>query len=156
AVGRDTFLELCKVRALRTLWSMLLTGAGAGAIPASRTRIHAVCSSRTLTVRDPWVNMLRTTTQMFSAILGGADLVTPSTFDQALGAPSTLGRRVARNTGHILREESMLGRVIDPAGGAYFFETLTDQLAREAWKRFQKLEAEGGIVPALQSGDLAA
>ena len=154
SVGRDTFLELCKVRALRTCWQKLLAAAGAGGAP--RTLVHAVCSSRTLTVRDPWVNMLRVTTQVFSAVLGGADLVTPSAFDQALGTPSALGQRVARNTGLVLREESFLGKVTDPAGGSYYLETLTDALAREAWKRFQAIEHEGGITAALESGRLLA
>ncbi len=154
SVGRDTFLELCKLRALRTCWQKVLTAAGLPDAP--RTLVHAVCSSRTLSVRDPWVNMLRVTTQLFSAILGGADLVTPATFDQVSGVPSALGRRVARNTGLVLREESYLGKVTDPAGGAYYLETLTDALARDAWKRFQTLEKEGGIIAALESGRLAA
>lgn len=153
AVGRDTFLELCKLRALRTVWRKLLTALGAPDAP--RALVHAVCSSRTLSERDPWVNMLRVTTQTFAAILGGADLVTPNAFDQALGEPSAQGRRVARNTGLVLREESQLGKVADPAGGSYAFETLTDQLARKAWQRFQELEREGGIAAALESGALA-
>jgi methylmalonyl-CoA mutase len=154
AVGRDTFLELCKVRALRTCWQKLLAAFGVSGAP--RTLVHAVSSSRTLAVRDPWVNMLRVTTQVFSAVLGGADLVTPASFDQALGPPSALGRRVARNTGLVLREESFLGKVADPAGGSYYLETLTDALAREAWKRFQAIERDGGVVAALESGRLAA
>lgn len=153
AVGRDTFLELCKLRALRTCWAKLL--AAAGAADAPRALVHAVCSSRTMTARDPWVNMLRVTTQTFAAVLGGADLVTPLAFDEALGPASALGRRVARNTGLVLREESALGQVADPAGGAYAFETLTDALAREAWRRFQALEREGGLAAALASGALA-
>ena len=152
SVGRDTFSELCKVRALRICWGKLL--AAAGVTEASRTLVHAVCSSRTLAARDPWVNLLRVTTQMFSAVLGGADLVTPNAFDGVLGRPSELGHRTARNTGLVLRDESGLGKVMDPAGGSYFFETLTDQIAREAWKRFQTLEREGGIVQALESGAL--
>lgn len=153
AVGRDTFVELCKVRALRTCWDKLLVASGVAA--PGRALVHAVCSSRTLTVRDPWVNMLRVTTQMFSAILGGADLVTPNTFDQALGSGTALGRRVARNTGLVLREESFLGQVGDPAAGAYFFESVTDALAREAWTRLRALEADGGVIAALESGALA-
>jgi methylmalonyl-CoA mutase len=104
SVGRDTFLELCKLRALRTVWAKLLVAFGAK--PAGRTLIHAVCASRTMTTRDPWVNLLRVTTQVFSAVLGGADVVTPNAFDQALGLPSAHGRRVARKTGLVLREES--------------------------------------------------
>jgi methylmalonyl-CoA mutase len=153
AVGRDTFLELCKLRALRTCWAKLLAGFGVEGAP--RLLVHAVCSARTLTVRDPWVNMLRVTTQIFAGVLGGADLVTPLAFDEGLGAPSGHGLRVARNTCLVLREESMLGLVADPAGGSFAFETLTDALAREAWKRFQAMEREGGILPLLRSGRLA-
>jgi methylmalonyl-CoA mutase len=154
AVGRDTFEEACKLRALRATWEKALTAAGAANAP--RTLVHAVCSSRTLAQRDPWVNMLRVTTQVFAAVVGGADLVTPAAFDQAFGAPSELGRRVARNTGLVLRDESHLGRVVDPAAGSYYFETLTDALAREAWTRFQNLERDGGIESALTSGRLRA
>ncbi len=154
AVGRDTFSELAKLRALRTCWQKVLVASGAQALP--KTLVHAVCSSRTLAVRDPWVNMLRVTTQMFAAILGGADLVTPATFDQLAGEVSSLGARVARNTGLVLREESFLGKVADPAGGSYYLESMTDALAREGWTRFRALEGEGGIVPALESGRLLA
>jgi methylmalonyl-CoA mutase len=154
AAGRDTFGELCKVRALRIAWRKVLAAAGASDAP--RTLVHAVCSSRTMTQRDPWVNMLRVTTQVFAAALGGADLVTPVAFDRALGESSPLGRRGARNTGLVLREESAIGKVIDPAGGSYYFDTLTDALAREAWKRFQAIEREGGIEDALVSGRLRA
>ncbi|WP_394821260.1 methylmalonyl-CoA mutase family protein [Pendulispora albinea] len=166
AVGRDTFLELCKVRALRICWAKLLVAAGGRDVAeatgandakgAARTNVHAVCSSRTLTVRDPWVNLLRITTQVFAAVLGGADWVTPQAFDRALGAPSAQAHRIARNTGLVLREESFLGKVMDPAGGSYYLDTLTDALAREGWKRFRALEQEGGIVSALESGRLAA
>jgi methylmalonyl-CoA mutase len=153
AVGRDTFLELCKLRALRACWRKVVTAFGPGPVP--RARIHAVCSERTLTGRDPWVNMLRVTTQMFAAITGGADLVTPQEFDAAFGAPSSQGVRVARNTGLVLREESLLGKVADPAGGSYALETLTDDLARKAWEQFRELEREGGLAKAMLSGTVA-
>jgi methylmalonyl-CoA mutase len=150
ASGRDTFVELSKLRALRIGWRKVVAAGGASKAP--RTRVHAVCSSRTLTQRDPWVNLLRVTTQVFAAVLGGADLVTPTTFDQTLGGASALGRRIARNTGLVLREESYIGKVRDPAGGSYYFDSLTDALARDAWKRFQAVEREGGIEPALVTG----
>ncbi|MDP1824859.1 MAG: methylmalonyl-CoA mutase family protein [Archangium sp.] len=153
SVGRDTFAELCKVRALRVCWQKLLAGAKA---ENGRTLIHAVCSTRTLTQRDPWVNMLRGTTQVFAAVLGGADLVTPMPFDRALTEQSALAHRIARNTGLVLREESSLGRVSDPAGGSYYLETFSDELAREAWKRFQAIEKEGGIAAVRKSGWLQA
>ncbi len=154
ATGRDTFVEMCKLRALRIAWRKVLVAAGA--VDPPRPLLHAVCSSRTLAQRDPWVNMLRTTTQIFAAVLGGADLVTPTAFDEALGPASPLGRRVARNTGLVLREESVLGKVKDAAAGSYYFDSLTDALAREGWKRFQGIEREGGIEDALVSGRLRA
>jgi methylmalonyl-CoA mutase len=154
AVGRDTFGEACKLRALRVVWEKVLVAAGA--TDAHRTLVHAVCSSRTLAQRDPWVNMLRVSTQVFAAVVGGADVVTPAAFDQALGSPSELARRVARNTALVLRDESHLGRVVDPAAGSYYFEALTDALAREAWKRFQAIERDGGIGTGLTSGHLRA
>ncbi len=128
AVGRETFTELCKLRALRICWQKLHVLKKVSA----PIRIHAVASSLTLTQRDPWVNMLRVTTQAFAAMLGGADDFTPMPFDD-----SALAHRVARNTGLILRDESMLTQVMDPAGGSYFFDALTNKLAREAWKLFQ-------------------
>lgn len=129
-VGRDTFGELCKLRALRVCLAKMRAAAGLSVPPL----VHAVSSARTMSERDPWVNILRVTTQMFAAILGGADFVTPVAYDEG---QSELGRRVARNTALVLREESGLGRVIDPAAGSYYLESLTDALAREAWRRFQ-------------------
>jgi methylmalonyl-CoA mutase len=154
AIGRDTFGELCKLRALRVVWHKVLAAAGVpdGGLDA----IHAVCSARTLSQRDPWVNMLRVTTQVFAAALGGAQLVTPLPFDAAFAAPSPLGQRVARNTALVLREESQLGRVLDAGGGSYYLETRTDELARAAWSRFTAIEREGGIVHLLRTGTLRA
>lgn len=153
-VGRDTFLELCKLRALRICWSKLLVASGASPM-TRRPLLHAVCSSQTLTLRDPWVNMLRVTTQVFAAVMGGADLVTPNEFDRAFGVTSNLGHRVARNTGLVLREESGLGKVADPAGGSYYFDTLTDALARQAWARFREFARSGGVLKMIGNGDLA-
>lgn len=145
AVGRDTFIELAKLRAARVVWAKLTTALG----KPIALHLRAICSKRTLTQRDPWVNMLRTTTQVFAAMLGGADEVIPTAFDEALGAPSDLGRRVAQNTLLVLEHESHLKAVIDPAAGSYYLDTLTDQLAREGWKRFQSIEASGGLERAL-------
>lgn len=152
AIGDDTFGELCKLRALRACWHKLLVAAGAP--DTTPPPVHAVCSPRTLAQRDPWVNLLRVTTQVFAAALGGAQRITPLAFDAALAAQGDLGRRLARTTALVLREESHLGRVADPAGGAYYLETRSDQLARAAWARFTALERDGGITPALASGAL--
>jgi methylmalonyl-CoA mutase len=151
-VGRDTFGELCKLRAVRVLWHKVLAASGAPDEPPPP--IHAVASARTQTQRDPWVNILRVTTEMFAAIIGGAQIVTPRPFDDQLATASALGRRVARNTVLVLREESHLGRVVDAAGGSFYIETRTDALAREAWKRFTAIEKDGGITALIGSGAL--
>jgi methylmalonyl-CoA mutase len=151
AAGRDTFVELAKLRALRLCLRKALAACGG---QAPRLTIHAVASPRTVTARDPWVNVLRVTTQSFAAILGGADLVTPRAFDEALSPRSALGRRLARNTLHVLRYESGLGRVVDPAAGSYSLDTLTDSLARDGWARFRGIESEGGYAAALASGSV--
>ncbi len=149
-IGRDTFGEIAKLRALRLLGAKVFTAAGA---PDARIdAVHAVCSERTLAQRDPWVNLLRVTTQVFAAAVGGAQLVTPQPFDAALGAPSDLARRAARNTALVLRDESHLGKVVDAAGGSYYLEARTEALAREAWQRFTAMEREGGIVKLLETG----
>lgn len=152
AIGRDTFGEVCKLRALRVVWHKVL--AAAGVADGRLDAIHAVCAARTLSTRDPWVNMLRVTTQVFAAALGGAQLVTPQPFDAAFAARSPLGQRIARNTALVLRDESQLGRVIDAGGGSFYLETRTDALAREAWSRFQAIERDGGIAELLRGDTL--
>ena len=153
AIGRDTFTELCKLRALRITWAKALTAFGVEA--SVTTPVHAVCSARTQSRRDAWTNMLRVSTQVFAAAIGGADYVTPRAYDDVAGlTPSPLGRRVARNTALVLRDESGLGRVQDAAAGSYFFESFTDALARAAWERFQAMESRGGTVEALADGSL--
>jgi methylmalonyl-CoA mutase len=148
SLGQNTFVELCKLRALRVCLAKILRASGLTE-PIS-PRVHGVCSSRTLSIRDPWVNILRATTQLFAGLVGGADWLSPLPFDEAFAyaqndAPSDLGRRLARNTVHVLRDESALDQVSDPAAGSYAFETLTDELARAAWQTFQSIEAAGGI-----------
>lgn len=150
AIGRDTFGELCKLRALRTCWHKLLAAAGAPDAPLPL--LHAVARPGVPSEKEPWGNALRGTTQAFAAILGGADLVTPVAYDEHPGPASPLGRRTARNTVLVLREESHLGRVIDPAGGAYYFEARTDALARAAWARFRAIEERGGARALLAGG----
>ena len=108
-----------------------------------------------MTARDPWVNMLRTTVACFAAGVGGADAVTVQPFDACLGLPDGFSRRIARNTQALLLEESHLARVIDPAGGSWYVEQLTDELAQAAWAWFTEIERAGGIVAALDSGLVA-
>ncbi|MFJ2173544.1 methylmalonyl-CoA mutase family protein [Streptomyces sp. NPDC087851] len=151
AATADQFLTIAKLRAARRLWARVAEVSGA-APAASAQRQHAVTSAVMMTRRDPWVNMLRTTVAALAAGVGGADAVTVLPFDHALGLPDAFARRIARNTSTILLEESHLGRVIDPAGGSWYVERLTDELAHAAWAWFQEIERAGGQRAALRSG----
>ncbi|MFE7808590.1 methylmalonyl-CoA mutase family protein [Streptomyces sp. NPDC057430] len=152
AATADQFLTIAKLRAARRLWARVAEVCGAGSAGAQRQ--HAVTSSVMMTRRDPWVNMLRTTVATLAAGVGGADAVTVLPFDHALGLPDGFARRIARNTSTILIEESHLSRVIDPAGGSWYVERLTDELAEAGWEFFQWLERIGGQAEALRSGRL--
>ncbi|MGW4234825.1 methylmalonyl-CoA mutase small subunit [Streptomyces sp. NPDC004980] len=150
AATADQFLTIAKLRAARRLWARVAEVCGARAAGAQHQ--HAVTSSVMMTRRDPWVNMLRTTLACLGAGVGGADSVTVLPFDHALGLPDAFARRIARNTSTILMEESHLARVIDPAGGSWYVERLTDELAAAAWSFFQEVERAGGQAAALRSG----
>lgn len=150
AATADQFLTIAKLRAARRLWARVAEVCGA---PAAGAQIqHAVTSPVMMTRRDPWVNMLRTTIATLAAGAGGADSVTVLPFDHALGLPDAFARRIARNTSTILVEESHLARVIDPAGGSWYVERLTDELAHAGWEFFRELERAGGQAAALRSG----
>ena len=151
AVGRDLFIEAAKLRAGRRLWSRATDACGAAEADRAAP-IHAVVAPRGLTTRDPWVNMLRTTVGSFAAVVGGADTITVLPFDFAIGPPDGLARRIATNSQTILREESHLGHVVDPGGGSWYLEAVTDRLAHAAWQRFQAIEAAGGMAHALRDG----
>jgi methylmalonyl-CoA mutase len=151
AASADQFTTIAGLRAARRLWDRV--GEASGASPEARAqRQHAVTSSVMTTQRDPWVNLLRTTVACFAAGVGGADVVTVQPFDAALGLPDAFSRRIARNTSSLLVEEGHLARVLDPAGGSWYVETLTDQLAEAAWDWFTEIERAGGLVAALDSG----
>ncbi|MDJ0464141.1 methylmalonyl-CoA mutase family protein [Streptomyces sp. H27-C3] len=151
AATADQFLTIAKLRAARRVWARVAEACGARSA-AGAQRQHAVTSSVMMSRRDPWVNMLRTTVASLAAGVGGADAVTVLPFDHALGLPDAFARRIARNTSTILVEESHVGRVIDPAGGSWYVEQLTDELARAAWAWFQEIERAGGQAAALGSG----
>ncbi|MEV7403539.1 methylmalonyl-CoA mutase small subunit [Streptomyces sp. NPDC091267] len=153
AATADQFLTIAKLRAARRLWARVAEVCGAPEAGAQRQ--HAVTSPVMMTRRDPWVNMLRTTLACLGAGVGGADAVTVLPFDHALGLPDAFARRIARNTSTILLEESHLARVIDPAGGSWYVERLTDELADSAWAFFQEIERAGGQAAALASGTVA-
>ena len=150
----DEFMTVAKFRAARLLWNRVQQACGLEPKPAT---IHAETAWRSLTRRNPWVNLLRGTVAAFSAGVGGADSLTVQPFTAALGLPDLFARRVARNTQLILLEESNLWRVADPAAGAGGFEALTQALCEQGWSRFQDLERERsddlqGVLAALANG----
>ena len=153
AVTDDQFGSIAKLRAARRIWDRI--GELSGIENRRGQRQHAVTSAAMLTRRDPWVNLLRTTVGCFAAAIGGAEAITVSPFDSALGLPDDFGRRIARNTQAILHDEASLGRVSDAAGGSYYVETLTDRLAAAAWASFTELERQGGAAAAWESGAVA-
>jgi methylmalonyl-CoA mutase len=151
AADDDQFLTIAKIRALRRLWARVAEVVGEPDNGAAV--VHAETSLPMMTQRDPWVNMLRTTLAAFGAGVGGADTVLVFPFDVAIkggfpGMAASFARRMARNIQLLLLEESHVGRILDPAGGSWFVEDLTDQLANHAWQAFQTIEQHGGFVDA--------
>ncbi len=151
AADDDQFMTIAKMRAARQLWARVAEVAGEP--DSGAATVHAETSLPMMTRRDPWVNMLRTTLAAFGAGVGGADTVLVWPFDVAIpggfgDTSASFSRRIARNTQLLLLEESHLGRVLDPAGGSWFVEELTEQLAGQAWGHFQDIESRGGFGEA--------
>jgi methylmalonyl-CoA mutase len=145
----DLFVTAAKFRAMRALWSRVCEVAG---FPSAPPPLIAEMSFRSVTERDPHVNILRGTAATFGAAMGGAEGVLLIPFNTRHGTPDAFSRRLARNTQLILQEEAHLGRVADAAGGSWYIETLTHTLAVRAWEEFRRVEAAGGLVSALEQG----
>ncbi len=152
-VGSNIFMEIAKIRALRQLWAQIVKACG-GSEESGKLKLHAATSSWTISKVDPWVNMLRGTAQAFSAVIGGVDSLDVVPFDSAVRVSDEFARRIARNVQLILQGECALDKVVDPAGGSWYIENLTDQAARRAWEIFQSIEKEGGMVKALKAGSV--
>jgi methylmalonyl-CoA mutase len=155
AVGSTLLMEIAKLRALRLVWARLATAFG---VEEGRCSVPVLArtSRWNRTAVDPWVNLLRGTVETFAAALGRVDAMHVAPFDEAIRPPDEFSRRIARNTQLVLQQESHLLPVIDPAGGSWAIERLTDQVARSAWGRFQAIEAGGGMLAALRAGTLQA
>lgn len=149
--GPDFFMEVAKFRAVRQLWTQAARAFG---VPLDRAVMHLHVRTGTVnkTVYDAHANILRGTTEALSAVLGGCDSLQVAAFDAPAGGHDELAQRVARNTQLVLAEECDLTRVIDPAGGSYYVEWLTDEIARRAWGLFQEIEQDGGMAPAIVVG----
>ena len=143
SVGTDQFFDIAKLRALRLLIANIGRECG---VQDTKLRTQAQTPDFLISQDDPWVNLLRTTVSCFAAATGGSDIITLPTFDSAFGLPDEFGQRLARNTHLVLMEESNIHRVIDPAGGSWYVETITKEITDNAWKKFQEIEANGGFI----------
>jgi methylmalonyl-CoA mutase len=151
SIGASFFIEIARLRAARLLWARVVAAFGGGE-QAQKLRIHGRTSAWTKTCSDAHNNMLRATAEAFAGVMGGCDSLHVSPFDEAVGLPDEFSRRIARNVQVILAQECNFFRLVDPAGGAAAVETLTDQIAREAWALFQTIEGQGGMAAALTAG----
>ena len=151
--GTQFFMEVAKFRAARLLWATAVNAFG-GSEAAQKMHLHVRTSAYAVTAVDPYVNMLRTTTEAIAGGVGGCDSMHVGYFDEAVRLPDEFSRRIARNTQIILQAEAHLPRVIDPAGGSWYVESLTDDIAQRSWKLFQEIEAAGGMGSAILRGDI--
>ncbi len=151
SVGSNFFMEVAKLRAARLLWTKVVA-AFDGNGDSQRVMLHVRTSAWNKTIYDPYVNMLRSTLETLASAIGGCDSMHVGPFDEATGLPDEFSRRIARNTQLILQQEGHINKVIDPAGGSWYVETLTDALARKAWALFQEVERQGGMAKALFGG----
>ena len=156
SVGSNYFMEIAKLRAARLLWSTIVAQYKPACDCAYKIRINTVASTWNKTLYDPYVNMLRSTTEGMSAVIGGSDAISLQPFDVAYKESDEFSRRIARNVQVILKEEAFMDRVVDPAAGSYYVETLTNAIAEHAWKLFQSVEANGGALKAIEDGSLQA
>ena len=152
AIGSNYFMEIAKIRAARYLWAKILESYGVLDLENTKMCIHSKSAEWNKTIYDPYVNMLRSTTEAMSAIIGGTDSLTIDPFNKIYETPDDFSERTARNLQHLLKEESYLDKVIDPSAGSYYIETLTNSLIENAWDLFLKIDDLGGYLDALFVG----
>ena len=151
-IGMNFFMEVAKLRAARLLWSRLIGRFDPQKATSRMLRTHCQTSGVSLTEHDPYNNIVRTTIEALAAVLGGTQSLHTNSFDEAIALPSEFAARVARNTQLILAEETGITHVVDPLGGSYYVESLTNSLANEAWQLIEEVEALGGMTKAVESG----
>ena len=151
-VGSTYFMEIAKIRAARLLWSKIVEQYKPECDCAYKLYINATTSRWNQSVYDPYVNMLRSTTEAMSSAVAGADSISVLPFDGAYKEADDFGYRIARNQQLLLKEESYLDKIVDPAAGSYYIENLTDEIAKGAWEHFMKVEEAGGMCKALRAG----
>ena len=152
SVSSNYFMEIAKFRAARMLWANIVKGYGPAKNCACKMHIHAETSRWNQTVYDPYVNMLRGTTEAMSATIAGVHSLEVMPFDTSFENPTEFSKRIARNVELLLKNESHFDQVVDPAGGSYYVENLTQSIAAEAWKLFLEIEQKGGYTEAYKAG----
>jgi methylmalonyl-CoA mutase len=152
AVGSNYFLEIGKLRALKLLWAKIVEQYKPGNPDSMKINIHAETSAWNKSVYDPYVNMLRTTTESMAAAIAGVDSITVEPFDATYKKSDEFSARIARNQQIVLKHEAYFNKVADPAAGSYYIENITDSIAEAAWKLFVKMESMGGFIKAVKSG----
>jgi methylmalonyl-CoA mutase len=151
-IGSNYFMEIAKLRAARLLWAAIVEQYHPENPESSRMFIHSTTSLWNKTVYDPYVNLLRTTTEGMSAAIGNTDSMTILPFDFPYKDESEISRRIARNQQLILKEEAYLDKIIDPAAGSYYIENLTHSIAIHAWELFKVIEKKGGLIECIKTG----
>ena len=152
AIGMNFFMEAAKLRAARMLWHRIMEGFGAKKASSLMLRTHCQTSGVSLQEQDPYNNVIRTAYEAMAAVLGGTQSLHTNALDEAIALPTEFSARIARNTQLILQEETGVTKVIDPLAGSYYVEALTAQLADEAWKLMEEVEAMGGMTKAVATG----
>src|SRR5499427_2895641 len=151
-IGMNFFMEIAKLRAARFLWSGIMKGFGASNPESLMLRTHCQTSGVSLTEQDPHNNVVRTTIEALASVLGGTQSLHTNSFDEAIALPTEFSARIARNTQLILAEETGITHVVDPLGGSYYLESLTQSLAEAAAELIAKVEAFGGMTKAVEAG----
>jgi methylmalonyl-CoA mutase len=151
-IGMNFFMEVAKLRAARTLWWRVMDGLGAKKERSKMLRTHCQTSGVSLQEQDPYNNVIRTTIEAMAATLGGTQSLHTNALDEAIALPTDFSARIARNTQIVLAEESGITRVVDPLGGSYYVEALTQQLVDEAWALIEEVDGLGGMTKAVESG----
>jgi len=152
AIGMNFFMEAAKLRAARLLWHRIMAGFGAQKPESLMLRTHCQTSGVSLQEQDPYNNVVRTAYEALAAVLGGTQSLHTNALDEAVALPTEFAARIARNTQLILQEETGVTQVVDPLAGSYYVESLTDQLAEQAWALMEEVEALGGMTRAVASG----
>src|SRR5690242_14528852 len=151
-IGMNFFMEIAKLRAARFLWANIMKGFGATNPESLMLRTHCQTSGVSLTEQDPHNNVVRTTIEALASVLGGTQSLHTNSLDEAIALPTEFSARIARNTQLIIQEETGITKVVDPWGGSYFMESLTQELADKAWEIIEEVEQRGGMAKAIETG----